>query len=437
MQPKALIVDDNRDYAEGVRENLALYGIDAATAGSIAQATSAADRYHPDVVFIDIRLGNENGIDLLKRLKPRLNSTVFVMITGYGTIDSAIESLKLGAHDYLQKPVQFESILQAISGITRKRDRAEGRCDLESTAVSTRMRSLLGRIDKIAETDLPVLITGENGTGKELVADYIVGKAQSPEAPYVKINSSAFSESLLDNELFGHEKGAYTGADTTFRGVFERADGGTLFLDEIGDMPLTIQSKILRALQNREVRRLGSETVIHVTTRVIAATNKDLEERIASGTFRQDLYYRLNAAQVALPPLRERKEDIEAIAKAILGATDPGRNGEPKQLSQEVSAFFRTHTWPGNIRELRNALLYAAALSGDAPEITMEHLPGNLVQKRDSGGALSSLEDSERRTILQTLEATSYNKSKTASLLSISRSTLYQKIKKYGIDLHE
>jgi DNA-binding NtrC family response regulator len=436
-QRKVLIVDDNTDYAEGVRENLALYGIEALTAASAADAERIAEASNPEVVFIDIRLGNENGINLLKRLKKLSRNQAFVMITGYGTIDTAIESLKLGAKDYLQKPITFESILQTIYGLFNSSpSNGQGELLVE-TATSNKMKELIERIEKLAKTDLPVLILGENGTGKEVVADYIVRHSRREASPYVKINSSAFSESLLDNELFGHEKGAYTGAAGSFRGVFERADGGTLFLDEIADMPAAIQSKILRTLQNREIRRIGSEKTITVDVRFIAATNKDLEAMIQAGSFREDLFYRLNAAQVSLPPLRERREDIEALACQILREATNGDAQPEKRIAPEVLEFFHSYSWPGNIRELRNCLLYASAITENKSLIELDDLPGNMQQQENSCHRYTSLEEIERQQIKETLAATGYNKSKAASLLSISRSTLYEKIRRYGLEGHE
>ena len=437
MTHTVLIIDDNIDYAEGVRENLALYGISALTASSGSEAERVTATNQPEVVFIDIKLGGENGIDLLKRLRGRLRQSAFVMITGYGTIDSAIESLKLGAVDYLQKPITFESILQTIQSLTPQHASQEPGDRLAKAAVSGHMQNLMEQIATLAATELPVLILGENGTGKELVADYIVRHSQAKEAPYVKINSSAFSESLLDNELFGHERGAYTGATSSFRGVFERADGGTLFLDEIGDMPATIQSKILRTLQNQEIRRLGSEKTITVNVRFIAATNRDIQEMIRRGTFREDLYYRLNAAQITLPPLRERLEDIEIISQQILTELVTGTDRKAKTITSEVLRFFKSYPWPGNIRELRNCLLYAAAICGERPTIELVDLPGNMQPDEEIPSQQGTLQEIERQRIKEILESTGNNKSKAAAQLCISRSTLYEKIRRYGIAVDE
>lgn len=428
LEQTVLIVDDNADYAEGVRENLSLYGIPALTAHSAAQADTVARAHHPKVIFIDVCLGDDDGVSVLKHLRSILPSSIYYMITGFGTIESAIASLKLGARDYLQKPVLFENIMDAVLEVLSHRESAGMEHSFVRTARSAAMKDLIARTDLLTRTDLPILIVGESGTGKEVLADYIVSRSQEENAPYIKINSCSFSESLLENELFGHEKGAYTGAGASFRGVFERADGGTLFLDEIGDMPLSIQAKVLRALQNREIRRLGSERVIKVNVRFIAATNKPLKRMIQEKEFREDLYYRLNTAELALPALRDREEDIEAIATDLL------RESGNKTFSLEARAFFRRYSWPGNVRELKNTLLYASAISGSSQVIELSDLPRNLLvntagPEQEFGG----LEQSERATIVKTLKATGFNKSRTAELLSISRSTLYQKIEKYRI----
>lgn len=428
MEQSVLIVDDNADYAQGVRENLSLYGISALTAHSAAQADEIARAHLPEVIFIDVCLGNEDGVSVLRHLRSILPSSIYYMITGFGTIESAIASLKLGARDYLQKPVPFENLMDAVLEALSHRKSAGAGHAFVRTAMSASMRDLIARTDLLMRTDLPILITGESGTGKEVLADYIVSCSQNENAPYIKINSCSFSESLLENELFGHEKGAYTGANTSFRGVFERAHGGTLFLDEIGDMPLAIQAKVLRALQNQEIRRLGGEQVIRINVRFIAATNKSIDTLIQDREFREDLYYRLNTAELSLPALRDRVEDIDAIAADIL------QESGTKTLSREVQAFFRQYPWPGNIRELKNTLLYASAISGDSLVIELNDLPRNmLVSTNGPRQEFGGLEESERATILKTLQATDFNKSRAAELLSISRSTLYQKIEKYRL----
>ncbi len=432
MAIKVLIVDDFNDYAEGVKQNLALYGIPAFAAGNGNDALQTAVTEAPQIVFLDICLGAENGIDLLVKLKAVLPSSIFIMITGYGTIDTAIESLKMGATDYLQKPVKFEKILQIISEYSNRKTRNRDNHIFIQTAKSRIMQDIVLKTEKLARTRLPILILGENGTGKELVAEYIVSLSQPKDKPFIKVNSSSFSESLLENELFGHEKGAYTGATSAYKGVFEQADGGTLFLDEIGDMPPIIQAKILRALQNSEIRRLGCEKTTKINTRFIAATNKDLPSMIEAGTFREDLYYRLNTAMIRLPPLRERIEDIEPIVQEVLDSLDGGASDRKTHVNPDVLELFQLYAWPGNIRELCNCLFYAAAIA-EGSGICLEDLPGTMIQCKRQDPDLTSLELSEKRTILGELGKQDFNISRTAAVLEISRSTLYQKIKKYDI----
>ncbi|GAB1482727.1 sigma-54-dependent response regulator transcription factor ZraR [Treponema sp.] len=343
MNCAVLVVDDNLDYAVGVVENLALYGMQGYSATSSKQALELAAKYRPGFIFIDLCLGKECGIELLQAIKKVVPASLFVMITGYGTIDTAISSLKLGATDYLQKPVKFDTILNIVSSHTEQENKELHANMFIKTAHSAPMRSIIEKVGKLAPTKLPILLLGENGTGKELVADYIVSLSQSKEKPFIKVNSSAFSESLLENELFGHEKGSYTGASSAFKGVFEQADGGTLFLDEIGDMSLSIQAKILRAIQNNEVRRIGSEVTKTINTRFIAATNKNLQALIAEGSFREDLYYRLNTAQIRMPPLRERRDDIPSISAVILKEHSASCERRDIILSPEVSDYFHSY----------------------------------------------------------------------------------------------
>jgi len=430
MSCTVLVIDDNVDYAVGVVENLALYGIQGYSASNSNQALELASAFRPSFIFIDICLGKESGIELLQDLKNIVPNSHFVMITGFGTIDTAISSLKLGAADYLQKPVKFDTILNIVSSQTEHAGQEPHVSVFARTALSPLMRMIVEKIEKLAPTKLPILLLGENGTGKELVADYIVSLSQAKQQAFIKVNSSAFSESLLENELFGHEKGSYTGANSAFKGVFEQADGGTLFLDEIGDMSLSIQAKILRAIQNNEVRRIGSEVTKTISTRFITATNKDLKALIAEGSFREDLYYRLNTAQIKIPPLRERRDDIPIIAAAILDEHSASCDRRNMILSTEVSDYFRTYSWPGNIRELRNCLLYAAAISND-DTIGIDDLPGTMHIKDHL--IFESVEEFERNAIIKALDEYNSNKSKAADALRMSRSTLYEKIKKYGL----
>jgi DNA-binding NtrC family response regulator len=299
------------------------------------------------------------------------------------------------------------------------------------------MHEICDHAKKLAATDLPVLITGENGTGKEIMADFIHRHSSRHARKMLKINCAAFPESLLDNELFGHEKGAYTGANVLFKGVFEQAHESSLFLDEIGDMPLAIQAKILRTLQNHEIRRLGGAAMITIDVRFITATNKDLGKLIREKAFREDLLYRLNTAVIHLPPLRERTDDIPLLAEYFL--TEYARtNAAPlKRLSQAVEERFARYSWPGNIRQLKNVLNYAAAISAreslEDDDLPPTFLAASQQHSPDSSGNIR--EEMEKNLILTMLQKTDYNKKKTAEMLNMSRKTLYSRLKKYGISL--
>ncbi len=441
MKGTVLIVDDKVRLYESLAKNFQHQGYRTVHAASTSEALKTVLEEPVDAVLLDIMLGAENGIEVLRSLKKSAPTVPVIMITGYASVDSAVESMKLGAFDYVKKPLDFDRLLKTIENATEmsrlNRENRQLRERLQGLTPricmhSGRMISVVERAAKLAATDLPVLIVGENGTGKEIIADYI--HAHSPRAahPMVKINCAAFPESLLDNELFGHEKGAYTGADGAFQGVFERAHASTLFLDEIGDMPPTIQAKILRTLQNREIRRLGGQQTLTVDVRFIAATNKKLERLIAQGSFREDLFYRLNAAMLEVPPLRERKEDLPQLAEQLLGEFAHGSCGEVKRIGKEVLTRFMEYDWPGNVRELRNVIHYAAAI-GEGSVIEPDDLPPAFYGPevlQDTGNVRLQM---ERMLIIKTLQRMNNNKKRTAEFLQMSRKTLYFKMQKHGI----
>jgi two-component system, NtrC family, response regulator AtoC len=287
---------------------------------------------------------------------------------------------------------------------------------------------------KLADTDLPILIVGESGTGKELVADFIHQNSSRKVYNLEKINCASLPETLLDNELFGHEKGAYTGADAVFKGVFERAHNSSLFLDEIGDMPLAIQSKILRALQNNEIRRLGGKDTLEIDVRFIAATNKDLQSLIHENYFREDLFYRLNAAMVSIPPLRKRKEDILLLVNHFLEEIYRENKQSRASFSEEVESLFNEYSWPGNIRELKNVVKYAATVT-NGTIIYLKDLPPYLFNNSSEYGALNIKDNVEKELIIKILKETNFNKKRTAEILNICRKTLYNKMEKFGIPM--
>jgi DNA-binding NtrC family response regulator len=388
-------------------------------------------------------VGEENGIDILIDLKKADPGVPVIMITGYATVDTAVQALKLGAADYVKKPLDFEVLHKIVTNAIRLSRLAEENRGLKSrlqelkprfTTRSPRLLQLLETVRKLAATELPVLITGENGTGKELIADALHEGSSRASRKLLKVNCASFPESLLDNELFGHERGSYTGADSSYKGLFEQAGAGTLFLDEIGDMPLAIQAKILRALQNKEIRRIGGTSTVAIDVRFITATNRNVEQLIAANRFREDLYYRLSAAVVSLPPLREHLEDLPELSRTFVEEYCLSNSLPLKELEPAVLEAFLRYPWPGNVRELKNTLNYACAICS-GPRISLADLPpafqGGV---GPAGNGLNVREKAERDLIIKTLQLAGFNKRAAALRLAMSRKTLYNKIARYGID---
>jgi len=444
VKPTILLIDDNKKIVESLSELLVPLGFKTLSATNTREAVRELEADHVDVVLLDIKLGEENGIDCFRELRRRDEQLPVIIITGYATVDNAVEAMKLGAFDYFKKPLDFERLISVIENAAKLRALATENSQLKAHIsrnsiryTSSKMRELLDKATLLAETELPVLILGENGTGKEMIADLIHDRSRRSGREFHKINCAAFPESLLDNELFGHDKGSYTGAVSDFKGVFERANGGTLFLDEIGDMPLTIQAKILRVLQNNEIRRIGGRETLSVNVRFIAATNKDLSGLIRNALFREDLFYRLNAATIAVPPLRERRDDLLPLCDYFLDEFEL-ENGPPrKTLSPEVIGLFTSYRWPGNVRELRNTIMYIAAVCRDRV-ITPKVLPPIFSATRDAGRIAApesaTLQDIERQAIAAAIREARGNKKQTAERLGMSRNTLYRKLREYGIE---
>ncbi|WP_319559661.1 sigma-54 dependent transcriptional regulator [Marispirochaeta sp.] len=438
-----LVVDDREKVCQTLVKNFLKLGYNAAFVTSGSEVLHTIRTKQPDTVLLDIMLGHDNGIDILKMVKQENPALPVIMITGYASIDSAVQSLRCGAYDYVQKPLEFEELREIVDRAAWEysSDKPETVHKLSSPKLVTRNKEMLAiieRIDKLAPTDLPILILGENGTGKELVADRIHQKSKRSCHQMLKINCAALPESLLDNELFGHEKGSYTGAESAFMGVFEKADGSSLMLDEIGDMTLSIQAKILRTLQHNEIRRIGGTKTISINVRFIAATNKDIDSLIKEGEFRQDLFYRLNTATIKIPPLRDRIEDIFPLAQTFLERYSVQKNTNRKTLTSDAADALIKYNWPGNIRELKNIIEYSAAIT-ESDIITGDDLPPQI-RKNDTKMAavhdpLNIRETMERDLIQKTLQKTLYNKSETARILKMSRRTLYNKIQRYTIDI--
>jgi len=429
MNKKILVIDDNDKLCKSLEVNFRQLGYNYHSCSDGKTSLDYLNKSDTDFILLDLALGKEDGLQVLSEIKKLKPFIPIVMITGFGSINSAVDAMKIGAVDYVQKPLLFPHLLKIVENHIHKPNSRE---NLFQNGIITRsnvMITLLEKAGKLAETDFPILLTGESGTGKERIAHFIHQSSKRSSKDMLCINCAAFPEHLLDNELFGHDKGAYTGADQLFKGIFERADSGTLFMDEIGDMSFQTQAKILRTLQNNEIRRIGGNSTKKINVRFIGATNKDLSDLMSKKRFREDLYYRLNTAVIHIPPLRERKEDIIPLAEYFLK-----ENFEQKKLqfSSEAINILLHYQWPGNIRELRNAVHYAGALaSGD--EISAGDLPQDLNQADIIPNRTGSLEDYEKALILKALKQASNNKRKTAEILNISRKTLYNKLDKYGI----
>ena len=450
-----LIVDDEesiRMSLEGVLEDEGFRPVFAATG---EEALSAIREENPDLVLLDIWMPGIDGLETLKRAKDTWPDILVVMMSGHGTIETAVKALKLGAHDFIEKPLALEKVLVCIHNALRMGQlleenrslKAKMARDHEMIGESVPIRNLKRQIEIAAPTNGWVLISGENGTGKELVARAIHNLSHRREKPFVEVNCAAIPEDLIESELFGHEKGAFTGATAQRKGKFDQANEGTLFLDEIGDMSLKTQAKVLRILQERKFERVGGNRTIEVDVRVIAATNKDLEQEISLGNFREDLYYRLNVLPFHVPPLRERQEDIPALANHFLHHFSLQESREVKNLSSGALKILQSYPWPGNVRELKNLIERLVIMTLDSI-ISESHLPANLAtrasQSGNGGTRPASLEASrfkeareefEKEFILQKLEENDWNISRTAELIEIERSNLHRKIKSYGIEL--
>jgi two-component system, NtrC family, nitrogen regulation response regulator NtrX len=441
-----LVVDDEPAIQGTLRAVLEDEGYRVTTAGGGEAAVRAVTDEAPDLVFLDVWMPGMDGLETLAELKRVRPETTVIMISGHGTIETAVKATHLGAYDFIEKPMSLEktlvSVTRALEHGRLERENATLRARLEvRTEIigdSEPMRALREAIATAAPTSGRVLIHGENGSGKELVARAIHALSGRREAPFVEVNCAAIPEELIESELFGHERGAFTGAVARRRGKFEAADGGTLFLDEIGDMSLKTQAKVLRALEEQVVERVGGREPIKVDVRVIAASNRDLPAFIAQGGFREDLFYRLNVLPIEVPPLRHRRDDMPALIEHFIAVFSAENGKRLKTMSPEALAYFLAYDWPGNVRELRNMVERLVIMTtGDV--IGPDALPAPLRPKDAAGGAEGprSLKDArdafERAYIVAELRANDWNMTRTAEHLGIERSHLYRKLKAYGI----
>jgi len=443
---RILIVDDDRAIAESLAEALAGKGVECAAVndGKRALEELATARY--DIALLDLVMPEKNGIEVLAEAKQRGCAAEFVVITGFGSIETAIEAMKLGASDYLTKPVNLEELRLIVrrvaenSGIKKENARLRKLVLPEDPlrgmiGVSPKIQKIRETIMQIAPRRVTVLIEGESGTGKEVVADGIARLSGRQDKPFLRKNCGAISQGILESELFGHEKGSFTGAIAQKKGIFEAAHGGTLFLDEIGEMPMESQVRLLRVLETGEFTRVGGVTPITTDVRIIAATNKDLKQQIEQGLFREDLYYRLNVVKITLPPLRERREDIPFLAQHFMNVLNAENKTEFRTFDPDVLALLSARSWPGNIRELRNTV-ERILLFAQNEIIRFSDLPDDLTQEeicKDADGEYGTMAEIEKRIIERTLRQTENNMRRTSRILDIPLRTLYRKLKTYNL----
>ena len=448
---RVLIVEDEDNARKGYEQLLQRWGCDVLGVATAEDALARFGSYQPDSLIADVELPGMNGLDLLKQLGQELLDVPAIIITGKGSEERAVAAIEAGAFWYIEKPLKgpvLRALLDRALGkardarqlaVLQRQLRESGRLG-DLVGASKPMQEVMRIVEMAAPSSASVLITGETGSGKEIVARTIHKLSPRAGGPFVAINCSAIPESLMESEIFGHERGAFTGAAERRIGCFELGDGGTLLLDEIGEMPAPTQAKLLRVLEDRKVRRLGSKTETPVDVRVLAATNKDPEQAVASGHMRQDLFFRLNVFHINLPPLRDHKEDIPLLVEHILRDVNAKHGKHVKGIGAEVLDIFMSHTWPGNIRELRN-VLERASIMCDKELITRASLPGEFGKSSaKSQNDLSTIkfpigttvDAMERELILQTLNATGNNKTRAAELLAISLKTLHNKLKEYG-----
>lgn len=451
-QGRVLIVEDEENERTGLAELVSSWGYAAETAADGQEGYEKVGSWVPSIVITDLKMPRMGGLELLERIAGDSQMIAVIVVTAQGTIDSAVQAMRIGAYDYIPKPIdtnRLRTILQNASSllgaraeleVTRRRLRDTGSLG-SLVGPSKKMQEIFRLIELVAPSTASVLITGASGTGKELVARTIHELSPRKSKPFIAINCAAIPETLIESEIFGHEKGAFTGALERRTGCFELAEGGTLLLDEIGEMPIATQAKLLRVLEDRKLRRLGSKVETTVDVRVLAATNKVPDDAVARGELRNDLYYRLNVFNIHMPPLREHREDIPDLVQALLEEMNTKHGRRIATISEAVLNQFRAHGWPGNVRELRNTLERAVIVC-EGPVIETKHLPPGfghapsrpVLDDSDSirVGVGTTVGEAERLLILKTLESTNNNKTRAAEILGISLKTLHNKLKEYG-----
>lgn len=449
-----LIVDDEKNIRSGLAIGFADEGYDTLEAADGQEAWLLLSHKIVDLVITDLRMPNMSGSELLKKITSSYPTLPVIVLTGHGTIEDAVEAMHQGAVDFFTKPVDLDHLLMTAGKAVKNSALAEQNRKLsdEIKALKTqvgygkiigkseKVNCLMQTIAQVAPSRASVLVTGESGVGKELVADAIQGMSDRADKAFIKVHCASLSPSLLESELFGHEKGAFTGAIAQKKGRFELADGGTLFLDEIGEIDLPTQVKILRVLQEREFERVGGEKTIKVDVRIIAATNKDLPEEIKKGNFREDLYYRLNVVHIEVPPLRERKDDIAILATSFLETFNKEDNRQVEGFTPQARKALFAYNWPGNVRELRNCIESAVVMTR-SKLIDIDDLPDKIVNEKSESNMVlklgTTLEDAEKELIINTISWASGNKTKAAEILGIGRKTLHRKLQEYNLEKQE
>jgi two-component system response regulator HydG len=453
-QAGILVVDDDESHLMTLKTIIKSWGYIVETADDGEKAVEKV-RHRPfDLILMDVRMTNMSGIEALKNIKSYNPSIPILIMTAYSSVETAVEALKEGAYDYLTKPLDFEVLKLTIERVLEHVDlKAENLTLKEKLKSSFDISNIIGKsrpmkelnemVAMIAPSEATVLITGDSGTGKELIARSIHFNSSRKNDPLIVVNCAALTETLLESELFGHEKGAFTGADKMREGRFMQADNGTIFLDEIGEMSPKMQAKLLRVIQEREIQRVGSDRVFNVDVRIIAATNRDLLEDVSSGKFREDLFYRLNVVNLKVPPLKERIDDIPLLAQHFLEKYAGKNRKSVKGMSPLAMDMLLKYKWPGNVRELENALERAVILL-PGEQITERELPLSITQSYEGKGGWyapvpaseepRSLDDVEKQAILKALDAARGNKSEAARILGINRKTLHKKLQGYGIN---
>ena len=450
---KLLVVDDEHLIRWSLEQNLKKQGYEVVTAGNGEDALRLVREEQPDLVLLDIQLPGISGIDVLEKIKDHDEDIIVIMVTANSGLENAVNAMRLGAYDYISKPFNLDElsivVKKALETSDLKQEVVRLRTETKKNGPpniigeSRQIKGLMEVLDKVARSEAStVLVQGESGTGKELVAKWIHYSSNRAEKPFIAINCAAVPATLLESELFGHEKGAFTDAKATKKGLFELADGGTVFLDEIGDMEMGMQAKLLRFLEDRSFRRIGGGRVFTVDVRIISATNKDLQKSIEEKTFRNDLYYRLQVIPIFLPSLRERKEDIILLATHFISMYNKDFNKKVQGIAGMAERIMTDYNWPGNVRELKNVIERAIILGNDET-LLLEHLPLELVAKssQQSGGPVTSfclppegidIEEVEKELIRQALEITEWNQSKAAKKLSLGIDAFRYRMKKFG-----